>query len=160
MNDAVRKTVVNGLSQEIVFVEFPEAKQVILEGILDHITPMIPKWIQKIYIKNLGVASDEEGTSCTVYVDTNYRFAEIAVFPDFWEEDGPSRVHCLVHELIHMPMEPVAVTIKEFIEAYMEEDSPARKLLEKQLRNAVETTVQDLAHSYTALVTRYAPIAE
>lgn len=160
MNDAVRKTVASATNQEIVFVEFPEAKQAALEAILERIAPMIPNWIQRIYFKNLGVASDDEGAACSVHVNTCYRFAEIAVFPEFWDEDWPERVMFLVHELIHIPIEPVAETITGFIEVYIEENTPARTLLEKQLKNAIETTVQDLAHAYAALVNRYAPIPE
>jgi len=42
---------VSATNQELVFLEFPEAKQAALEAILERIAPMIPNWIQRIYLE-------------------------------------------------------------------------------------------------------------
>lgn len=58
------------------------------------------------------------------------------------------RIHSIVHELLHVPWEPVTETLEGILDEYIKCEA-TRKIIEREWRHRYEAAVEDLANALT-----------
>ena len=113
-----------------------------LRPMVDRWSYLVPTWC---HLLKFSYNTQEELVMATC-AEPKYRRAFTTVGSG-WLVHGPQgRVHSLVHELLHIPWEPVTETLDTILSEYVK-DEAARNVIEAEWRNRYEAAVEDLANA-------------
>ena len=114
------------------------------ERILTFHLGLIPAWCQRLYIDYDAHLGD--GAALQVAGHPEYRWARITVGPAALMSEPWHREEQFVHELYHLPLQPMHIVATDLRE--LAEESVPRKFLRECWRRAWEGAVCDLARAY------------
>ncbi|MEW6234754.1 MAG: hypothetical protein AB1656_05145 [Candidatus Omnitrophota bacterium] len=144
---------------EISFKDLTENKTDLLKAVLPPLLPLFPKWLHRVVLAASDNSEDERNVSdCSI--DTEYRQAYIRLYPSFWEMTEIRMAQALIHEVLHIAVEPIAEVAKEFIESAYPDKGPFRDFSDKVFVRSVEGTVEDLARSIWEILAANSPEKE
>ena len=115
---------------------------------LDKWGSLIPTWCQDFSIRY----NPRNGALCAIDVSYKYRWGVLIITGQWLEVEFQERETALIHELIHLNIEPMASAGKRIVES-LEPGSLFRKLAEEFSNEGLEASVQDLAHAIRRLGT-------
>ncbi len=111
---------------------------------------LIPAWMQQVFITySDGKAPQEDehnSVAMTTYVNHEYRWATITIYPDMVSSPEEGRREDIIHELIHLHTNPMADRANNVIRILMGDEQKALyNVQEDELTALHEAAVQDLA---------------
>lgn len=132
--------------------DFPVDIRAIVEPYLLRWIPLLPTWCQELRVRYRG----EIGAVAQVDISHRNRWALLIIGGNWLDEPEEEREEAIIHELIHVALEPLSTAASELVETLADDGTPLRRLAETQLRNGVECSVDDLARSIQRLASRIA----
>lgn len=135
--------------------QFPEALRSEVQHDLERFLFMLPE-IRILYVAMKGSDADIEGEAA-IQPLRHYHTAHLWLDPTFWGLDTEERLKTLVHELMHIKLDPLT---RECF-ALIDEFAP-RELVEfliGRLREAEETVVDDMSHVFYDAMYEYRAIS-
>lgn len=128
--------------------DFPADVRAIVEPYLARWLPLLPTWCQEFRVRYRG------GESNTLKVDVSHRnrWAVLTVSGNWLDEPDSEREEAIIHELIHVALEPFCVATRRIVEDLTQEGTPLRSLADSMGTDGLECSVDDLARSIQRLV--------
>lgn len=126
--------------------QMPNAVRDALIPILEKHHSLIPRWCE--FVEFFWAESQPDNNliiAASTYVYYDYLNARIDIYPNFVTR-GDLREMLVVHELLHIQLEPLANTVKDLRDFLVEHHPESRKLFNEMIRHAEERTVSSLAH--------------
>jgi hypothetical protein len=120
----------------------PDEVRGALEPILERWSGFLPTWCQEFRV---DWAPGEEDLA-TVTIHWSNRWAVLKVTPAWLSEDGRTREIAVVHELLHVFLEPLVMAGEHVFQSLPEEGGLV-KLAAKVLKDGREGAVEDLAQA-------------
>lgn len=130
--------------------DFPADVRSLVEPILARWLLLLPTWCQDLRVRYRG---DNENTAM-MEVSHRNRWALLTVTGNWLDEPADAREEALIHELIHVALEPAWSATSRIIEDLTTEESSLQKLASSMAADGLEATVDDLARSIQRLVAR------
>ena len=109
--------------------------------------PILPTWCQEFRV---SYSPDDENT-LSIKVNHRNRWAVLIMTGRWLQEIPIERERALIHELVHVNMEPVAIASVRIIEDLTEKGTPLRELADSTYTEGLEGTVEDLARAFYRL---------
>lgn len=109
---------------------------------------LVPGWCQAVTIR-WNPTPDEGNTTATAASNVNfaYRCARIEIFPCFLTDFEERRL-TVIHELLHISIQPLAEYACDLADRLLKEDSPKfHESVCDEIRVRNEGAVEDLAHA-------------
>lgn len=129
--------------------DWPSEVRASVEPALVSLEWLAPKWCHSISVRwNPIPDEDDETSSARCQVSFAYRSAKIEILPAFLSEPEWTRRGTLIHELLHISIQPLTDYTMDLAERLLEKKSP--KFLEtvcEELRVRNEGAVEDLTHA-------------
>ena len=110
---------------------------------LDKWAWLIPTWCHRVRVGN--TLDGSEGMTADNQTQPEYRAAYIRFSPLWLELDDGRREETAIHELLHIPIEPMRQVLTDLLRTSTNE--PLVDLVAEQWRLAFEGTVQDLTYA-------------
>lgn len=132
----------------------PEVRKAAEKYVKKH-SDLVPTWCHCLTLM-YEVEGDENAVAACC-AEFHYRQATIRLFPSFLDETEADRELTIVHELLHIPLDPLVSYARSVAERISDEHIRAHVLDELTCR--MEGTVVDLSFAITAKRTRHAPVA-
>lgn len=127
--------------------EWPEEVLPSVKSILDKEAWLIPGWCQDIFI-HWNCEAPESGVNASVDAYYDYRWVRLDLYPGWLNGDGNLRREDIIHELIHISVNPALDYAEKTLKELLEEDAPKfHKSVKDQFRALAESAVQDLTYS-------------
>ena len=127
------------LPRVVWFGDWPPEVRAALEPDLAAALPMLPRWCAEFTVTYV----DDEEAPASVGTEPEYRLASLRVGPSWIANTPKGRADVLLHEVLHVSIEPVANVIEDVLTATDAPD-PLAKWAREQIRRAVEGAVCDL----------------
>lgn len=128
--------------------DFPPDVRAIVEPHLMRWLPLLPTWCQEFRVRYRG---DEDAT---LRIVTNHRnrWAMLVISGNWLDEPESEREQSIIHELIHVALEPFCTAAGRIVEDLTQEGTPLRSLADSMFTDGLECSVDDLARSIQRLV--------
>lgn len=110
---------------------------------------LLPRWVRTVTFHWKASADNDESAEC----DPDYTYGYVGInVTGLWLDDRERiKLHDLVHEVLHLWMEPVAGYAKKTFKTLLKEEAPKfHKTVEQELDHRVEVAIQDMAEVLTA----------
>lgn len=124
----------------------PDALREVLIPILVKRHEIIPNWCERVEF--FWVEQQAELIAAATYVYYDYLTARIEIFPNFLTR-GDLREMLIVHELLHIQLEPLANAVKDLRDFLSSQHPQNAKLFAEIIRHAEERTTSSLAYMIT-----------
>lgn len=128
---------------EFIFIRTPEEVQKAISPYLTAWSPIIPGWCREIIV--VWNDNDTEG-ALSMRANYEYRRGELTIHPNFISHPE-RREQAVVHEFIHVLLEPFSNTLTDIKDALLKERPDLKTWVEEQIRYSEESTVCDIAHA-------------
>jgi hypothetical protein len=124
----------------------------VIEEVLEHHLWIVPTWCHRIYV---GYDDRPADGGLALFVETNpeYRWARITVCPGVLKCPAWEKEQHVVHELFHLPLEPLHVLAADL--RNLAADRAPAAFLNEQWRRAWEGAVCDLTAAHLAVHSLY-----
>jgi len=120
----------------------PKELKNIFKKAIDKYSEIIPTWCHVIYVKH--EEPDEDGSPAHIVVQEKYREATITLSTTILSEEPKERIdRIILHELIHIAIDPLATVAQKIINKAIENDK-LKVWAEGQLEEKEEAVIQDL----------------
>lgn len=129
--------------------DFPADLRAIVEPHLMRWLPLLPTWCQEFRVRYRG---DGDGATAKVAMSHKNRWAVLTVHGAWIDEPEEEREEAVIHELIHVALEPFSAASGRILEDLTEKDTPLRSLADSMFTDGLECTVDDLARSIQRLM--------
>ena len=127
--------------------------RVVYQGLPAEVVPLVrplveewqhlgPGWCAELFIHFSD--ADNDGDAASMNAQPEYRFAHIHLHPGWLKCDAEERRRLIVHELLHLALEPLLILAADILES-----ADAGTPLENAWRRTYEGAVQDLTLSLT-----------
>lgn len=104
---------------------------------------LLPTWCQEFQVNYDSRTED----MCNVTVHYANRWAVLCVGPSWLDQPEAERESGLLHELVHVGLEPLSGAAANLIENTLEDGSPAYTLAKQQVHDGTEAAVEDLCRA-------------
>lgn len=121
--------------------ECPVEVRAAMAPYVDRYTSLLPGWLQEL---RLGFDDDDPNGIMYTRCDPEYRWARIMACGAWLKEDDQDRDETFLHEIIHIPVQPMVAVAEDLIAVLKETHAPMESWAREQLRRALESTVQDM----------------
>lgn len=128
--------------------DFPADVRAIVEPILARWLLLLPTWCQEFRVRYRG---DLDNTAM-VEISHRNRWALLTVSGNWLDEPESEREEAIIHELLHVALEPLWVAASRLIEDVTPEGSPLRALGQSMASDGLEMSVDDLARAIQRLL--------
>lgn len=128
--------------------DFPADIRRIVEPVLVRWLDLVPTWCQEFRVRYRG---DEQNT-LKVNIHHSNRWAVLTITGAWLDEPESAREEAIIHELVHVAVEPLFTAADRAVEELSDEDSPVRRLASAGLREGLECSVDDLARGIQRLL--------
>lgn len=129
--------------------QMPDAVRDVLVPILEKHHDLIPKWCEFVEFFWAESPPDYllpgESIAASTLAFYDYLNARIDIYPNFLTR-GDLREMLVVHELLHLQLEPFANTVKDLRDFLIEHHPEMKKHFNEIIRHAEERTTSSLAH--------------
>ncbi|MBW6457419.1 MAG: hypothetical protein K0A98_16175 [Trueperaceae bacterium] len=105
---------------------------------------LVPPWCQSLYVRWEGKPEDPDSNASSS-AQPEYRQAQLSVHPGWLAEIHATRVHNVIHELVHVPVAPMVVEHEDLAERLLDDAPRFRGYAQEQWRRSFECAVQDIA---------------
>lgn len=105
---------------------------------------LVPNWMQYVKVSWNGAPPDK-GTSAQAVADYSYRWGHIFVCPAFLSESDIERDDTLVHELIHLTLNPLQSFYEHLLKYLDAQPERVQNFMDEQFGEKLETVTVDLA---------------
>lgn len=134
--------------------EFPADVRAIVEPVLLRWLPLLPTWCQEFRVRYRG----DNANTAQVNVSHRNRWAILTIAGNWLSEPRIEREEAIIHELIHVALEPCWSAASRFLEDVTQDGTPLREFAHSALTDGLECSVDDLARSIQRLIAcRHAP---
>lgn len=123
--------------------DFPADLRPLVEPHLLRWSGLIPTWCQEFIVR---YDSKQDGRMAT-HVNHRNRWAVLIVTPEWFDSPEAERENSMVHELVHVGMEPLTSAVDRIIRDTLEEDTPLRELASSMFVDGMEASVEDMARA-------------
>lgn len=113
------------------------------EAVLPHLDRwchVVPTWCHEIVV---GWDGTSEGSAARMRAYMDYRWAELTICAPWLRETPSQRETALVHELVHVLLEPLQNFAADAVALIKEKCPDVHNWAEEQRRHAMESVVQD-----------------
>ena len=121
--------------------DIPEDIRAIVEPHLRRWRGLVPTWCQEFIVRYRPAQDGRMETK----VNYRNRWAVIVVTGVWLGETEVEREASLVHELLHICLEPLSAAVVRIIEDVTEKDTPVRALVDSMFTDGLEASVEDTA---------------
>lgn len=104
---------------------------------------LIPTWCQEFIVR---YNSQQDGRMAA-HVNYRNRWAVLIVTPEWFDSPEEERENSVLHELVHIGMEPLSSAVDRIIRDTLEEGSPLRELADGMFTDGMEASVEDMARA-------------
>lgn len=122
----------------------PPEVATVLEPIIERWKFLLPTWCQDLRIE---WKPDLDGDIAETSIHYANRWAVIRVAAPWLDGEPADRETVIIHEMIHVTMEPLQRAAFTTVDTLTEKDSPAYRLAERQIRDGTEAVAEDLARA-------------
>ena len=130
------------------------------KDLLPSIKPLVTKWkgLLPSWCAVLRIKFDPR-RDAVMSVKPSYRnrWAVLFVTGQWYEEDLDDRELALIHEFIHILLDPLDAPITRILSDVLEEKSPASELAESMFYDGLEAAVTDISQGIFRMRTSVAP---
>ncbi len=128
--------------------DIPSDVREIIEPVLSRWENLIPTWCQ-----DFNVRYDHQ-TQAMGRAIINYRsrWAVLVLTGEWVGSPALDRENAVIHELVHINLEPLTCPVGRIIEDVLEKDTPARELADSMFTDGMEAAVEDLARGLGRLI--------
>jgi len=130
--------------------DIPNDLREIVEPILSRWGDLIPTWVQDFSVR---YDSEASATARTI-VNHRGRWAIFVFTPSWLGTTSKERENALVHELIHINLEPMNCNVMRVLNDVLEKGTPTYSLAETLFVDGMEASVEDLARALGRLKLR------
>lgn len=102
---------------------------------------LLPTWCQEFRVR----WGSEPGTSCQITCHYPNRWAVLKIGAEWLDQPPGAREVDLVHELLHVALEPMAAAMNRIVGDLTEAGTPLRELAASITTDGLESSVEDLA---------------
>ena len=127
--------------------DIPADIRAIVEPHLERWKGLVPTWVQE-FIVRYDPMSDNR---MAVKVNHRGRWAVLIVTGHWLGEASEEREESMIHEFIHICLEPLVAPVSGIIDDMTDEDTRERKLVESMFSDGMEASVEDLARCLVRL---------
>ena len=128
--------------------DIPEDVCDIIRPFLDSWKELIPTWCQDFTIRYDHSAQ----VLARTIINYSTRWAVVVITPEWIAESEKTRENAVIHELIHLNLEPLQRATGQIIKDVIEEETPIHKLATTMFEDGMESAVQDLAKGIERLL--------
>lgn len=128
--------------------EWPEDIQTTVEFVLTPLLGLVPGWCRILYVR---FESSTEDHAAEISVHLEGRFATIRVTPDWLEELPDDRLRALIHEIVHIHVQPMR-TVFHDLALKMVDDQGAKDFAWERFKEAWEGSTEDLAWAFHSIL--------
>lgn len=127
--------------------QMPDAIRAALQPILSKHHALIPRWCEfvEFFWSENPPAEFDQVVAASTYVYYDYLNARIDIYPNFLTRVDLQEM-LVVHELLHIQLEPYANTVKDLRDFLSEHHPESKKLFMEMIRHAEERTTSSLAN--------------
>lgn len=128
--------------------DVPAEVRAIAEPLLERWGGLLPTWCQEFVVRYVG---GEEDATLKIVINHRNRWALLKLTGLWIGEPPAAREKALIHELIHVGLEPMQQAAALIVDQYAEAGSPAHSIAGTMLREGVECSTDDLARAILRL---------
>ena len=130
---------------KIIYEDIPEKELFALKSLIPKIEWLIPKWLHVLTVY-FNPNRDPDDSIASISPNEKYRYASLYINKLFFDiEDESERQQHLLHEILHIHLQPLHALIVDQVAACWDEPGPICKLIEKQFKNRIESICQDVS---------------
>lgn len=122
----------------------PAAVRRELEPLLKEWAPILPAWLDQLAVSFAATNEDSPDCPLSITPQPEYRIADLVVHAPFLLMDAAARKSTVLHEVVHVALEPAYALFNALLDATYEEGSPEYALMERLFSDATEGCVTDL----------------
>lgn len=123
-------------------VDMPKELRDAVRPHLDRWLWVVPPWCRIIHVCHRHACDDTPGIVASNETSVEYRWARVAVYPAWLDQDDDERSRSALHELLHVILAPMHDVLSGVLE--QTENEPFASTVEEDFRRAMEGAVQDL----------------
>lgn len=133
------------MSKFVYDTDFPTLVLADIQPYLERYEWLIPGWCSKVLVG--WRAENQEGGNAVLQCDVHYeyRWARVTVFGIWIDQDPRSKPDLIIHELLHITVEPLHEWVYAKLGLLLKDDIRLRDSLRQDERDISESVVQDLA---------------
>ena len=132
---------------EIVYRgDWPSDVKKTVESVLKPYVRLIPSWCRILYLR--FEANDSDSTA-TIKMSYDNRWASMRISPDWLEELPDDRSRVLMHEIVHIHVQPMRTV---FVDAIGGLDEHFKDFAWERFKEAWEGAVEDLAWAFHSAI--------
>lgn len=121
--------------------DFPDDLRSSVAPLIEQWRSMIPTWCQEVVLRY----DPQQEARMAARINYRNRWAVLIVTGQWFDQPEDERVASLLHELMHICMEPFTVAASRVIEDLTDEGTPLRELAHTMYEDGMEAAVEDLA---------------
>jgi hypothetical protein len=127
--------------------DFPADLRAIVEPVFAPLEILMPTWCQTVVLRN----TPDLDSTLKVEISIRTRWILIRVGPTWFSVSAIERRNSMLHEIVHVLLEPLNWAMKRIVEA-QELESVAGRLAERTQEDGLEQTVEDTARAILRLL--------
>lgn len=124
-------------------LDFPEDLQAIVDPLISKWKDLIPPWCQELRI----CYDPKRDSMMSTTLNYRNRWAVLHITGVWFKEKVEERELALVHEFVHILLEPIDAPIVRIIQDALEEGTTARELAASMHTDGSEAAVEDTAQA-------------
>lgn len=121
--------------------DVPADIRAIVEPYLTRWIGLLPTWCQRFEVRY----DPHKQAAMAVHTNHRNRWAQLQVTGEWLAESDRERENAVIHELVHVALEPFVHAAGRILEDLTEEGTPLRELGDSMFTDGMECAVEDLA---------------
>ncbi len=136
--------------------EWPPEVRAVAEPLLERFAWLVPSWCHTVSVQWEGdPGEDDAQSSARTQISFAYRSARLQFLPMFLTDSERQREADVIHELLHLSIQPLCQYAMEVVDRCLKEESPKfHETVIEELRVRNEGAVEDLMHAIQAKTLR------
>lgn len=127
--------------------DFPADLRAIVEPVFTPLEVLLPTWCQTVVLRN----TPDLDSTLKVEISLRNRWVLVRVGPSWYAVSAIERLNSIMHEIMHVLIEPLSWAMKRILEA-QELEGASRALAERTLEDGLEQAVEDTARAIMRLL--------
>lgn len=123
--------------------DFPADLRPLVEPHLLRWFGLVPTWCQEFIVRY----DSDRDARMAMRVNYRNRWAVLIVTGQWFDSPASERESTVIHELLHVAMEPLTSAISRIIEDTLEVGTPVYDLADSMFTDGMEASVEDLARA-------------
>ena len=138
------------MSEVVYRGDWPKDVRATVETVLTPLFRLIPGWCRALYVR-FEASSEDRDHCATITMSYDARFATMRIAPDWLEESDDDRLRALIHEIVHLHVQPMRTVFVDLC-SNMIEDQGVKDFAWERFKEAWEGSTEDLAWALHALM--------